>query len=132
MEKQKEGLRYYLLLIMVILISILIGLSREERKELLRTLSISRIMKEDQYPGLMISQDMKNQETKSQELKTRNIIKLPIETERKVKNAFRHYQYQRIRKYVEDLGYHFQKAERKKGKLGIIECKEGIIYINLV
>jgi hypothetical protein len=124
MEKQKEGLRYYLLLVIVILISLMVGLSKEERNELLKTLSISKTIKERPNPGLSKNQDIKEQETKK-------IIKLPLETERKIKNAFRHYQYMRIRKYVEDLGYHFQKAERKKRKLGIIECKEGIIYVNL-
>lgn len=58
-------------------------------------------------------------------------LRIPPEAEAKIRTAFLEYQYGRIKKYVEDLGYTYVDKERQGKKLGIVVCKEGKIFVNL-
>jgi hypothetical protein len=56
---------------------------------------------------------------------------VPPETYLKIRNALKEHHYDRVKKYVEDLGYTYVGVERHGKKLGVVICREGKIFVNL-
>jgi len=58
-------------------------------------------------------------------------LSVPPETYLKIRNALKEHHYDRVKKYVSDLGYTYVGVERHGKKLGVVICREGKIFVNL-